>query len=117
MTDESEDQDFETPLRELEGDEPDLEQRLDDQQRDNAGVRSDWEGAKSDAAVPGAQDPDLLKKDYGAEGQDEAAVEHDEDEEEQERPDAEEEDSDDEGEEDDDRESRGEGAPEVEDER
>ncbi len=111
MTEESEDQDFETPLRELEGDEPDLEQRLEDQQRDNASVRSDWEGAKSDAAVPGAQEPDLLKKGYGAEGQDEAAVEHDEDEEEQERPGAEEEDSD---EEDEDRESRGEGEPEVE---
>lgn len=111
MTEESEDQDFETPLRELEGDEPDLEQRLEDQQRDNASVRSDWEGAKSDAAVPGAQEPDLLKKGYGAEGQDEAAVEHDEDEEEQERPGGEEEDSD---EEDEDRESRGEGEPEVE---
>jgi hypothetical protein len=108
MTDESEEQDFETPLRELEGDEPELEQRLEDQQRDNASVRSDWEGAKSDAAVPGAQEPDLLKKGYGAEGQEEAAVEHDEDEEEQERP---------EGEEgsDEDRESRGEGEPEVED--
>jgi len=114
MTDESEEQDFETPLRELEGDEPELEQRLEDQQRDNASVRSDWEGAKSDAAVPGAQEPDLLKKGYGAEGQEEAAVELDEDEEEQERPEAEE-DSDDEEEDDDDRESRGEGEPEVED--
>jgi hypothetical protein len=114
MTDESEEQDFETPLRELEGDEPELEQRLEEQQRDNASVRSDWEGAKSDAAVPGAQEPDLLKKGYGAEGQEEAAVEHDEDEEEQERPEAEE-DSDDEEEDDDDRESRGEGEPEVED--
>jgi len=114
MTDESEDQDFETPLRELEGEEPDLEQRLEDQQRDHASVRSDWEGAKSDAAVPGAQEPDLLKKGYGAEGQDEAAVEHDEDEEEQERPGGEEEDSE---EDDDDRESRGEGEPEVENER
>ena len=113
MTEESEDQDFETPLRELEGEEPDLEQRLEDQQRDNASVRSDWEGAKSDAAVPGAQEPDLLKKGYGAEGQDEAAVEHDEDEEEQERPGGEEEDSE---EDDDDRESRGEGEPEVENE-
>jgi len=113
MTDESEDQDFETPLRELEGEEPNLEQRLEDQQRDHASVRSDWEGAKSDAAVPGAQEPDLLKKGYGAEGQDEAAVEHDEDEEEQERPGGEEEDSD---EEDEDRESRGEGEPEVENE-
>lgn len=113
MTEESEDQDFETPLRELEGDEPDLEQRLEDQQRDHASVRSDWEGAKSDAAVPGAQEPDLLKKGYGAEGQDEAAVEHDEDEEEQERPGGEEEDSE---EDDDDRESRGEGEPEVENE-
>jgi len=113
MTEESEDQDFETPLRELEGDEPDLEQRLEDQQRDNASVRSDWEGAKSDAAVPGAQEPDLLKKGYGAEGQDEAAVEHDEEEQEQERPGGEEEDSE---EDDDDRESRGEGEPEVENE-
>jgi len=113
MTEESEDQDFETPLRELEGEEPDLEQRLEDQQRDHASVRSDWEGAKSDAAVPGAQEPDLLKKGYGAEGQDEAAVEHDEDEEEQERPGGEEEDSE---EDDDDRESRGEGEPEVENE-
>ena len=113
MTEESEDQDFETPLRELEGEEPDLEQRLEDQQRDNASVRSDWEGAKSDAAVPGAQEPDLLKKGYGAEGQEEAAVEHDEDEEEQERPGGEEEDSE---EDDDDRESRGEGEPEVENE-
>ncbi len=113
MTEESEDQDFETPLRELEGEEPDLEQRLEDQQRDHASVRSDWEGAKSDAAVPGAQEPDMLKKGYGAEDQDEAAVEHDEDEEAQERPDREEEDSD---EEDDDRESRGEGEPEVENE-
>ena len=113
MTEESEDQDFETPLRELEGDEPDLEQRLEDQQRDHASVRSDWEGAKSDAAVPGAQEPDLLKKGYGAEGQDEAAVEHDEDEAEQDRPGGEEEDSE---EDDDDRESRGEGEPEVENE-
>jgi len=113
MTEESEDQDFETPLRELEGEEPDLEQRLEDQQRDHASVRSDWEGAKSDAAVPGAQEPDLLKKGYGAEGQDEAAVEHDEEEQEQERPGGEEEDSE---EDDDDRESRGEGEPEVENE-
>ena len=112
MTDESEEQDFETPLRELEGDEPELEQRLEEQQRDNASVRSDWEGANSDAAVPGAQEPDLLKKGYGAEGQEEAAVEHDEDEEEQERPEAEEGSSEDEDRE---SESRGEGEPEVED--
>ena len=114
MTDEPEEQDFETPLRDLEGDEPELEQRLENQQRDNASVRSDWEGAKTDAAVPGAQEPDLLKKGYGAEGQEEAAVEHDEDEEEQERPEAEEDSNEDE---DEDRESRGEGEPEVEDER
>ncbi len=114
MTEESEDQDFETPLRELEGEEPNLEQRLEDQQRDHASVRSDWEGAKSDAAVPGAQQPDLLKKRYGAEDQDEAAVEHDDDEEAQERPEPE---QDSDADDDDERETRGEGEPEVEDER
>ena len=105
MREEPEEQDFETPLRDLESEDPQLEERLEQQGRDNASVRSDFESAQTDSAVPGAQESEGLKRKYGADGDEpDAAVEHGEADEDSDGEDAGGESP----------ESRGEGAPEVE---
>ena len=117
MREEPEEQDFETPLRELESEDPQLGERLEQQERDTESVRSDFESAKTDSAVPGAQEPDALKHKYGAEEDEpEAAEKHGSDEDEQEHAaDSDDGGSDDEDSDDGSTESRGEGTPEVED--
>ncbi len=64
-----EEQDFEKPLKELEGEEGGMDERLEEVGKDVSERRSEWEGKQGDSAVPGAQDPELLKRNYGADEQ------------------------------------------------
>lgn len=98
-----EEQDYEKPLQELEGEQSGMDERLEEVGKDVSARRSEWESKQGDSAVPGAQDPELLKKDYGA-GE----------EEEDEQPDAEDGSGDEDEADGSESESRGEGAVEEE---
>ncbi len=61
-----EEQDYEKPLKDLEGEQSGMDERVEEVGKDVSERRSEWEGKQGDSAVPGAQDPELLKEDYGA---------------------------------------------------
>lgn len=112
-----EEQDYETPLRDLESQSGKMEEDLEAQRRDTQEVRSDWEGRQTDTGTPGAQEEGSLSERYGGEDEEPADSDEDEEENEDSEEDGDDEDSDEDAEDDEDEtESRGEGATEVEDE-
>ena len=106
---EQEEQDYETPLQDLENQSGEMDEELEQQRRDTEGVQSEWENRQTDTGTPGAQEKESLEEEYGGDeesGKDEGSEddgESDEDEDE----DKDDGDSD---------ESRGEGATEEDDE-
>ena len=105
---EQEEQDYETPLQDLESKSGDMDEELEQQRRDTEGVQSEWENRQTDTGTPGAQEKESLEEEYGGDeesGKDEGSEDDGE-------PDEDEDDSDD-GDSD---ESRGEGATEEDDE-
>ena len=112
---EQEEQDYETPLQDLENQSGEMDEELEQQRRDTEGVQSEWENRQTDTGTPGAQEKESLEEEYG--GDEESGDDEDSGDEgsadDEESGDEEEADGD---EEDDSTESRGEGAAEVEDE-
>ena len=70
-----ESQDYEEPLKDLEGETPELEERVEQVEKDVDARRSEWEGKQADSTVPGAMEADNLKERYGAEGEEPPAGE------------------------------------------
>ena len=106
---EQEEQDYETPLQDLENQSGEMDEELEQQRRDTEGVQSEWENRQTDTGTPGAQEKESLEEEYGGDeesGKDEGSEDEGESDED------EDEDKDD-GDSD---ESRGEGATEEDDE-
>jgi len=102
---EQEEQDYETPLQDLENQSGEMDEELEQQRRDTEGVRSEWDSRQTDTGTPGAQEKESLEEEYGGDeesGKDEGSEDDSE-------PDEDEDDGDSE-------ESRGEGATEEDDE-
>ena len=102
---EQEEQDYETPLQDLENQSGEMDEELEQQRRDTEGVQSEWENRQTDTGTPGAQEKESLEEEYGGDeesGKDEGSEDESE-------PDEDEDDGDSE-------ESRGEGATEEDDE-
>ena len=102
---EQEEQDYETPLQDLENQSGEMDEELEQQRRDTEGVRSEWDNRQTDTGTPGAQEKESLEEEYGGDeesGKDEGSEDDSE-------PDEDEDDGDSE-------ESRGEGATEEDDE-
>ena len=102
---EQEEQDYETPLQDLENQSGEMDEELEQQRRDTEGVQSEWENRQTDTGTPGAQEKESLEEEYGGDeesGKDEGSEDDSE-------PDEDEDDGDSE-------ESRGEGATEEDDE-
>ena len=106
---EQEEQDYETPLQDLENQSGEMDEELEQQRRDTEGVQSEWENRQTDTGTPGAQEKESLEEEYGGDeesGKDEGS-EDDGESDEDEDVDKDDGDSD---------ESRGEGATEEDDE-
>ncbi len=100
---EQEEQDYETPLKDLENQSGEMDEELEQQRRDTEGVQSEWENRQTDTGTPGAQEKESLEEEYGGDeesGKDEGSEDDGESDE-------------DDGDSD---ESRGEGATEEDDE-
>lgn len=110
---EQEEQDYETPLKDLESQSGEMDDELERQRRDTEGVQSEWENRQGDTSTPGAQEQGSLEDSYGTDHEEPKDARGDESEdgsgnESDEDPDSEAaEDS---------TESHGEGAPEEDDE-
>ena len=104
---EQEEQDYETPLKDLENQSGEMDEELEQQRRDTEGVRSEWDNRQTDTGTPGAQEKESLEEEYGGDeesGKDEGSEDDGESDEDVDKDDG---DSD---------ESRGEGATEEDDE-
>jgi hypothetical protein len=102
---EQEEQDYETPLKDLENQSGEMDEELEQQRRDTEGVQSEWDNRQTDTGTPGAQEKESLEEEYGGdEESEEDAGSKDEGESDEDEDDG---DSD---------ESRGEGATEEDDE-
>ena len=104
---EQEEQDYETPLQDLENQSGEMDEELEQQRRDTEGVRSEWDNRQTDTGTPGAQEKESLEEEYGGDeesGKDEGSEDDGESDEDVDKDDG---DSD---------ESRGEGATEEDDE-
>ena len=104
---EQEEQDYETPLQDLENQSGEMDEELEQQRRDTEGVQSEWDNRQTDTGTPGAQEKESLEEEYGGDegsGKDEGSEDDGE---------SDEDEDDDDGDSD---ESRGEGATEEDDE-
>ena len=106
---EQEEQDYETPLKDLENQSGEMDEELEQQRRDTEGVQSEWENRQTDTGTPGAQEKESLEEEYGGdeESEEDAGSEDEGESDEDEDEDKDDGDSD---------ESRGEGATEEDDE-
>jgi len=62
---EQEEQDYETPLQNLENQSGEMDDELEKQRRDTEGVQSEWENRQTDTGTPGAQEKESLEEEYG----------------------------------------------------
>ena len=62
---EQEEQDYETPLQDLENQSGEMDEELEQQRRDTEGVRSEWDNRQTDTGTPGAQEKESLEEEYG----------------------------------------------------
>ena len=102
---EQEEQDYETPLQDLENQSGEMDEELEQQRRDTEGVQSEWENRQTDTGTPGAQEKESLEEEYGGDeesGKDEGSEDDGESDEDEDDGDSDE--------------SRGEGAIEEDDE-
>ncbi|MEJ7717895.1 MAG: hypothetical protein WKF31_07945 [Thermoleophilaceae bacterium] len=113
-----EEQDYETPLKDLESQSGEMDEEIERQRRDTEGVQSEWENRQGDTSTPGAQEQGSLEDRYGTDDEEPKDARGGEDESEDDSGDEPEEDREEDGDSDDEdsTESRGEGATEEDDE-